>query len=140
MGREPKNFLSAAWWHPRTCARKNGGWPRGGKIKFSHLQLGTTVHDWQGRADHVDLFRRADPFLPRIQFFYMVSRKPLDLPVCGPTSVRPATRMPTVGVAEFLAWWINPETGLPIPERGPACCAITSGSRGGSLGPIGRKT
>jgi hypothetical protein len=23
-------------------------WPRAGKIKFSHLQFETTVHDWQG--------------------------------------------------------------------------------------------
>jgi hypothetical protein len=23
-------------------------WPRGGKIKFSHLQLATTIYDWQG--------------------------------------------------------------------------------------------
>jgi hypothetical protein len=23
-------------------------WPRGGKIKFSHLQFETTVYDWQG--------------------------------------------------------------------------------------------
>jgi hypothetical protein len=29
-------------------------WPRGGKIKFSHLQFETTVYEWQG-ADYVDL-------------------------------------------------------------------------------------
>jgi hypothetical protein len=30
-------------------------WPSGGKIKFSHLQFETTVYDWQGCADYVDL-------------------------------------------------------------------------------------
>jgi hypothetical protein len=31
-------------------------WPRGGKIKFSHLQFDTTSLRLAGRADHADLF------------------------------------------------------------------------------------
>jgi hypothetical protein len=31
-------------------------WPRGGKIKFSHLQLATTVYE--ARSDHAPMSRR----------------------------------------------------------------------------------
>jgi hypothetical protein len=37
-------------------------WPRGGKIKFAHLQFDATVYDWQGAQIRLDLLRRADPF------------------------------------------------------------------------------
>jgi hypothetical protein len=33
---------------PRSGAPLEWPWPRGGKIKFSHLQLNFTVYEWQG--------------------------------------------------------------------------------------------
>src|SRR5439155_7287248 len=62
---------------PRTCAQE-WRWPRGGKIKFSHLQLGTTVHDWQGAQITLIGFDELTHFTAH-QFFYMISRQPLDL-------------------------------------------------------------
>src|SRR2546421_1540573 len=90
-------------------------WPRGGKIKFSHLQLGTTVHDWQGAQITLICFDELTHFTAH-QFFYMVSR---NRSTCGVRPYIRATCNPDADswVAEFLAWWINPETGLPIPER-----------------------
>src|ERR1700751_159635 len=90
-------------------------WPNGSKIKFSHLQLRTTVHDWQGAQITLICFDELTHFTAH-QFFYMVSR---NRSTCG---VRPdirATCNPDADswVAEFLAWWIDQETGLPIPER-----------------------
>ena len=46
--------------YPRLCGTphlrmREWRWPSGGKIKFSHLQFETTVYDWQGCADYVDL-------------------------------------------------------------------------------------
>jgi len=50
------------------------------------------------------------------QFFYMVSR---NRSTCGVRPYIRATCNPDADswVAEFLAWWIDPETGFPIPER-----------------------
>jgi predicted phage terminase large subunit-like protein len=50
------------------------------------------------------------------QFFYMVSR---NRSTCGVRPYIRATCNPDADswVANFLEWWINPESGLPIPER-----------------------
>lgn len=52
----------------------------------------------------------------RYQFFYMMSRnrsdadiKPYIRATCNPDA--------DSWVADFIAWWINPDTGYPIPER-----------------------
>jgi hypothetical protein len=57
-------------------------WPRASKIKFSHLQLETTVHDWQGAQITLICFDELTHF-SAFQFFYMVSR---NRSTCG---VRP---------------------------------------------------
>jgi hypothetical protein len=50
------------------------------------------------------------------QFFYLVSR---NRSTCGVRPYIRATCNPDAEswVADFLAWWINPGTGLPILER-----------------------
>ena len=90
-------------------------WPRGGKIKFSHLQFETTVYDWQGAQITLICFDELTHFSAH-QFFYMVSRnrstcgvRPYIRGTCNPDSES--------WVADFLSWWIDPESGLPIPER-----------------------
>ena len=90
-------------------------WPRGGKIKFSHLQFDTTVYDWQGAQIALIGFDELTHFTAH-QFFYMVSR---NRSTCGVRPYIRATCNPDADswVADFLAWWIDPETGLPIPER-----------------------
>jgi Terminase large subunit, T4likevirus-type, N-terminal len=90
-------------------------WPRAGKIKFSHLQFETTVHDWQGAQITLICFDELTHFTAH-QFFYMVSR---NRSTCGVRPYIRATCNPDADswVADFLAWWIDPESGLPIPER-----------------------
>jgi predicted phage terminase large subunit-like protein len=90
-------------------------WPRGGKIKFSHLQFDTTVYDWQGAQITLICFDELTHFTAR-QFFYMVSR---NRSTCGVRPYIRATCNPDADswVADFLAWWIDPASGLPIPER-----------------------
>src|SRR6201986_2265280 len=44
---ESRNFYPRLGGTPHLGARE-WRWPRGGKIKFSHLQFDTTVYDWQG--------------------------------------------------------------------------------------------
>jgi predicted phage terminase large subunit-like protein len=90
-------------------------WPRASKIKFAHLQLETTVHDWQGAQIALICFDELTHFSAH-QFFYMVSR---NRSTCGVRPYIRATCNPDADswVAEFLAWWIDQETGLAIPER-----------------------
>jgi hypothetical protein len=90
-------------------------WRRGGKIKFAHLQFDSTVYDWQGAQIALICFDELTHFTAH-QFFYMVSR---NRSTCGVKPYIRATCNPDADswVADFLAWWIDPESGLPIPER-----------------------
>jgi predicted phage terminase large subunit-like protein len=90
-------------------------WRRGGKIKFAHLQFDNTVYDWQGAQITLIGFDELTHFTAH-QFFYMVSR---NRSTCGVRPYIRATCNPDADswVADFLAWWIDRETGLPIPER-----------------------
>jgi hypothetical protein len=90
-------------------------WSRGGKIKFSHLQLDSTVYHWQGAQIALICFDELTHFTAH-QFYYLLSR---NRSTCGVRPYIRATCNPDADswVADFLAWWIDQETGLPIPER-----------------------
>lgn len=90
--------------------------PNGGKIAIGHLEHETTVQDWQSSEVPLFLFDELTHFT-RAQFFYMLSR---NRSTCG---VRPYIRAtcnpdPDSFVAGLIAWWIDQETGFPIPDRG----------------------
>src|ERR1700720_412945 len=111
---ETLNFYPRLGGTPHLGARE-WRWSRGGKIKFSHLQFETTVYDWQGAQIALICFDELTHFTAH-QFFYMVSR---NRSTCGVRPYIRATCNPDAEswVADFLAWWIDPESGLPIPER-----------------------
>ena len=83
------------WDESQNCYPRLGGiphvgmrewrWPRGGRIKFSHLQFDSTVYDWQGAQIALICFDELT-HLTAHQFFYMVSR---NRSTCG---VRPYIR------------------------------------------------
>lgn len=84
-------------------------------LKMGHLEHEKTVLDHGGAQyafigfDELTLFTRA-------QFFFMLSR---NRSTCGVRPYIRATCNPDADswVAEFIAWWIDQTTGLPIPER-----------------------
>lgn len=89
--------------------------PSGARVSFCHLQNEDTVLDWQGSQVPLIEFDELTHFTRR-QFFYMLSR---NRSLCG---VRPYVRAgcnpdAESWVAEFIEWWIDQRTGLPIPER-----------------------
>jgi predicted phage terminase large subunit-like protein len=89
--------------------------PKGTRVKFGHLEHETTVMDWQGAQIPLLGFDELTHF-DASQFWYMLSR---NRSMCG---VQPYVRAttnpdPDSWVAVFIAWWINQETGYPIPER-----------------------
>src|SRR3954453_11112946 len=133
---ESQNFYPRLGGTPHVGMRE-WRWPRGGRIKFSHLQFDSTVYAWQGAQIALICFDELTHFTAH-QFFYMVSR---NRSTCGVRPYIRATCNPDADswVADFLAWWIDPESGLPISERA-GWCAISSGSPKNSSGPIDPKT
>jgi len=89
--------------------------PKGPKLKFSHLEHEKNIYDWQGAQITYLAFDELTHFT-RKMFFYLLTR---NRSTCG---IRPYVRAtcnpdPESWVAEFISWWIDPETGFPIPER-----------------------
>src|SRR5271165_7089022 len=111
---ESQNFYPRLGGTPHLGMRE-WRWRRGGRIKFSHLQFDSTVYDWQGAQIALICFDELTHFTAH-QFFYMVSR---NRSTCGVKPYIRATCNPDADswVADFLAWWIDPESGRPVPER-----------------------
>ena len=92
-------------------------WIFGGKAKvsFRHIDGDRDLPKWQGSQicyigfDELTLFDES-------QFFYMLSR---NRSTCGVRPYVRATCNPDVDswVADFISWWIDPDTGYPIQER-----------------------
>ena len=91
------------------------GWKQGGKVKFAHLEFDSTVLDWQGAQVTLICFDELTHFT-RDQFFYLLSR---NRSLCGVKPYVRCTCNPDADswVCELIAWWIDQETGFPIPER-----------------------
>jgi predicted phage terminase large subunit-like protein len=89
--------------------------PSGASVGFGHLQHETTKYDWQGSQIALIGYDELTHFTAS-QFWYLLSR---NRSTCG---VRPYIRAtcnpdPDSWVAELIAWWIDQETGYPIPDR-----------------------
>lgn len=87
----------------------------GAKLKFAHLEYEKNIYDWQGAQIPFIGFDELTHFSKKM-FFYLLSR---NRSTCG---VMPYVRAtcnpdPESWLAEFLSWWINQDTGYPIPER-----------------------
>jgi len=89
--------------------------PKGAKLKFSHLEYEKNVLDWQGSQIPYIAFDELTHFSKKM-FFYLLSR---NRSTCG---INPYIRAscnpdPESWLAEFIAWWIDQDTGFPIAER-----------------------
>lgn len=89
--------------------------PSGAKVSFRHLQYDKNVLDWQGSQIPLIAFDELTHFTEH-QFFYMLSR---NRTTCGVKPYIRATCNPDANswVADFISWWIDQDTGYPIPER-----------------------
>src|ERR1700736_4847876 len=122
---ESQNFYPRLGGTPHLRAQE-WRWPRGGKIKFSHLQLATTVYDWQGAQITLICFDELTHFTAH-QFFYLVSR---NRSTCGgrPYIVQPAARAAAVGSPSSWPGGSTRKPGFRSPSV-PAFCAITFASQ-----------
>lgn len=89
--------------------------PTGASVSFAHLEHDKTRFNWQGSQIPLICFDELTHFTPT-QFWYMVSR---NRSMCGVRPYIRATCNPDADswVADLIAWWIDQDTGLPIPER-----------------------
>ena len=89
--------------------------PSGAKVTFSHLQHDKTVYNYQGAQIPLIIFDELTHFSAK-QFWYLVSR---NRSMCGVRPYIRATTNPDADswVANFITWWINPKSGLPISAR-----------------------
>jgi len=92
--------------------------PYGNTVTFAHMQHEHDRFKWQGAQIPLIGFDELTTFT-RAQFFFMLSR---NRSACGIRPYIRATTNPDADswVAEFIAWWIDQTTGLPIPARAGA--------------------
>lgn len=106
-------------WYPRMNAKPSNyklewKFPSGAVVKFGHLEYEHNIHDHQGAAYSFLGFDEITHFTEK-QFFYLLSRnrskytRPYCRATCNPD--------PDSWVADFIKWWIDQDTGFPIPER-----------------------
>ena len=86
-----------------------------GRVSFSHMQHEGDLLKFQGAQIPYIGFDEVTHFSKQM-FFYLLTRNR------GAVGVSPKVRAtcnpdPDSWVAEFIKWWIDQETGFPIPER-----------------------
>lgn len=86
-----------------------------GVVFFDYLWRDDDVLKWQGSQIAFIGFDELTHFSEK-QFFYMLSR---NRSTCGIRPYVRATCNPDADswVADFISWWIDPNSGYPIPER-----------------------
>lgn len=98
-----------------TKANLDWKFPNGNRVVFRHLQYEDDKFNWQGTEITYIAFDELTHF-SKGQFFYLMSR---NRSTCG---VKPYIRAtcnpdPDSWVAEFIEWYIDQDSGFPIPER-----------------------
>lgn len=87
----------------------------GARLNFAHIASDDDLKGWQGTEICYLGFDELTHF-SRKQFLYMLSR---NRSTCGIRPYVRATCNPDADswVADFISWWIDQDTGYPIPER-----------------------
>jgi predicted phage terminase large subunit-like protein len=106
--------------YPRlgAVAREQGSewsFPSGAQVRFSGMELEADCYGWQGSEICLLAFDELTQFSEK-QFFYLLSR---NRSTCGVKPYVRGTCNPDADswLRNFLGWWIDPDTGLPIAER-----------------------
>lgn len=101
-----------------TPSKMEWNWTSGAQVRGYHLSLEQDKYSHQGKQYALILFDELTHF-SESQFFYLLSR---NRSTCG---VKPYVRATCNAdadswVAKLVEWWIDPDSGLPIPERAGA--------------------
>lgn len=100
---------------PKTSPRCHWKFKTGARVGFAHIDGDRDLRKWQGSQIALIGFDELTHFTKK-QFFYMMSRNrsasgidPYIRATCNPDA--------DSWVADFISWWIDPDTGYPISER-----------------------
>lgn len=85
------------------------------RVSFAHIERDEDAFSWQGSQLCLIGYDELTHFSSNV-FFYMLSR---NRSTCGVKPFVRATCNPDADswVADFISWWIDPDSGYPIPER-----------------------
>lgn len=100
---------------PKTSPRRHWRFRSGARVSFAHIDGDKDLEKWQGSQIALIGYDELTHFTKR-QFFYMLSRNRSG---CGVKPYVRATCNPDADswVAEFISWWIDPESGYPLRKR-----------------------
>ncbi len=100
---------------PKTSPRRHWRFKSGARVGFAHIDGDKDLNKWQGSQIALIGYDELTHFTKH-QFFYMLSRNRSS---CGVRPYIRATCNPDADswVADFITWWIDPNTGYPVPER-----------------------
>jgi predicted phage terminase large subunit-like protein len=100
---------------PKMSPHRMWQFPSSATITFSHLHNEKDVNDWQGSQIPLIGYDELTHFSEK-QFWYMLSR---NRSLCGVRPYIRATCNPDADswVADLVSWYIDQDTGYPIPER-----------------------
>lgn len=101
--------------HPGKTPKLHWTFNSGAKLNFAHISCDDDLASWQGTEICYLGFDELTHFNKK-QFLYMLSR---NRTTCGVRPYVRATCNPDADswVADFISWWIDQDTGYPIPER-----------------------
>ena len=101
--------------HPRKSPKLHWRFDGGAKLNFAHIEREEDLKSWQGTEIAYIAFDELTHFTKH-QFLYMLSR---NRSTCGVRPYVRATCNPDSDswVADFVSWWIDQDTGYPIPDR-----------------------
>lgn len=104
--------------HPSKSPKRHWRFSDNAVLYFDYLGRDDDVYKWQGSQITFIGFDELTHFSEK-QFFYMLSR---NRSTCGVKPYIRATCNPDADswVAKFIEWWIDQDTGYPIPERSGA--------------------
>lgn len=111
--------------YPLVQGRPNHGnhhweFPSGARLEFASLQYNDSVLDWKSSELACILFDQLEEFT-EYQFWYMYSRNRSTSGVQPyiRASVNPVPITDEIGgwIPKLMTWWIDQDTGYPIPER-----------------------
>lgn len=100
---------------PKQSPKLKWRFSSGARVSFMHIERDEDLSKWQGSQIALLEFDELTHFTEKT-FFYMFSRCRTG---CGIAPYVRATCNPDADswVADFISWWIGPETGYPVPER-----------------------
>jgi len=91
--------------------------PTGAAVSFAHMEWERNRYDWQGSQICLIGFDELTHFRPHPVFFTCSAETGAHVASSRVSCMATTNPDADSWVAEFIEWWIDQETGYPIPDR-----------------------